>query len=159
MRVLVDGTAPGRVVSEDGLARDSGDAGNAAVRAELIDGIRGRRAEFEDAGQRSEELRELPAETVRTLREMGVFWLKTPSEFGGTLLTPLEFCDVMEELGYADTSTAWVTMVGNGGAGTAAGWLPDAGGRRVFGPAARRRSSSGCRGRPARDGRWRAVTW
>ncbi len=116
----------------DGLARHGGDAGNAAVRAELLDGIRGRRREFEDAGERAEKLRALPGDAVRTLREMGIFWLKTPDEFGGTLLTPLEFCDVMEELGYADTTTAWVTMVGNGGTGTAAGWLPDEGARRVF---------------------------
>ncbi len=40
----------------------------------------------------------------------------------------------MEELGYADSSTAWVAMVGNGGTGTTAGWLPDAGVRRVFVP-------------------------
>lgn len=98
------------------------DAGNAAVRAELISGIRGRRREFEDAGARAEKLRALPADAAATLREMGVFWLKTPAEFGGTPLTPLKFCDVMEELGYADSTTAWVTMVGSGGTGTVAGW-------------------------------------
>ena len=116
-------------MSEDGVA--SG-AGNAAVRAEVLDGIRRHRREFEDAGERAEKLRALPADAVQTLRGMGVFWLKTPAEFGGTPLTPLEFCDVMEELGYTDATTAWVTMVGNGGTGTAAGWLPLDGARRVF---------------------------
>lgn len=77
------------VVSEDMPARD---AGNAAVRAELIAGIRGRRREFEDAGARAERLRELPADAVRTLREMGVFWLKTPAEFGGTPLKRSRRC-------------------------------------------------------------------
>jgi alkylation response protein AidB-like acyl-CoA dehydrogenase len=119
-------------VSEDRLARHAADAGNATVRAELLEGIRSRRREFEAAGEQAETLRELPRETAATLREMGVFWLKTPAEFGGTPLTPLEFCDVMEELGYADSTTAWVAMVGNGGTGTAAGWLPDAGARKVF---------------------------
>ena len=121
-------------MSEGRLAGEGDDAGNAAVRTELLDGIRSRRQQFEDAGERAEKLRALPPDTAQTLRDMGIFWLKTPSEFGGTPLTPLEFCDVMEELGYADATTAWVTMVGNGGTGTAVGWLPYAGARRVFAP-------------------------
>lgn len=130
-------------MSEDGPTRaganaggqgDVGGQGNEAVRAGLIAGIKSRRREFESAGERAEELRAMPADAIATLREMGAFWLKTPAEFGGTPLTPLEFCDVMEEIGYADTTTAWVTMVGNGGTGTAAGWLPDAGARAVFAP-------------------------
>lgn len=109
-----------------------GDADSAAVRAELLAGIRRRRGEFEAAGERAEELRTLPPESVAALRSMGAFWLKTPAELGGTPLAPLDFCDVMEEFGYADTSVAWTVMVGNGGTGTAGGWLPDAGARRVF---------------------------
>ena len=105
---------------------------SAVVRTELLASIRNHRREFEKAGQDAERLRELPSGTAALLRGMGVFWLKTPAELGGTPLAPLEFCDVMEELGYADTATAWVTMVGNGGTGTAAGWLPDAGAQRVF---------------------------
>jgi alkylation response protein AidB-like acyl-CoA dehydrogenase len=54
------------------------------VSAELLASIRGHREEFEAAGERAEELRTLPPDTVETLREMGVFWLKTPEELGGT---------------------------------------------------------------------------
>ena len=110
------------------------DAVSARVRADLLDSIRQRRREFETAGDKAQELRTLPAETVRTLRDMGAFWLKTPAELGGTLLAPLDFCDVLEEFAYADTTTAWIVMVGNGGTGTAGGWLPDAGARQVFAP-------------------------
>jgi len=106
---------------------------SSVVRAELLAAIRNHRQEFAAAGEQAERLRALPPDTVQTLRGLGVFWLKTPVELGGTPLTPLEFCDVMEELGYADTATAWLAMVGNGGTGTAAGWLPDAGARLVFG--------------------------
>ncbi len=126
-----------RVVSADRRGSGAGgrdDAGDNALRRRLIADIRGHRPEFEDAGERSEQMRALPADAAQTLRRMGMFWLKTPGELGGTPLTPLEFCDVMEELGYTDSSTAWVAMVGNGGTGTAAGWLPDAGVRRVFVP-------------------------
>ena len=107
---------------------------SARMRADLLDSIRQRRREFETAGDKAQELRTLPAETVRTLRGMGAFWLKTPPELGGTLLAPLDFCDVLEEFAYADTTTAWIVMVGNGGTGTAGGWLPDAGARQVFAP-------------------------
>ena len=118
-------------MGEDGRARG---ADSAAVRDKLLAAIRRRRPEFEAAGERAEQLRTPPPDVVATLREMGVFWLKTPAELGGTPLEPLDFCDVMEELAYADTATAWTVMVGNGGTGTAGGWLPDAGARRVFAP-------------------------
>jgi indole-3-acetate monooxygenase len=124
-------------VTVDGLGRDAGSiADSAAVRDSLVAAIRERRPEFGAAGERAEALRTLPADTVATLRSLGLFWLKTPAELGGTPLAPLDFCDVMEEAGYADTATAWTVMVGNGGTGTAGGWLPDAGARAVFPPGA-----------------------
>ena len=131
------------------------DAVSARVRADLLDSIRQRRREFETAGDKAQELRTLPAETVRTLRDMGAFWLKTPAELGGTLLAPLDFCDVLEEFAYADTTTAWIVMVGNGGTGTAGGWLPDAGARQVFAPG---RPPPLVVGTPGPRGTGRAVT-
>jgi indole-3-acetate monooxygenase len=107
-------------------------AASAAIRDELVAQISRRRAEFEAAGDRAEKDRTLPSEAVATLRYLGIFWLKTPAELGGTPLEPLDFCDVMEELAYTDTATAWTAMVGNGGSGTAGGWLPDEGARAVF---------------------------
>ena len=109
--------------------RDSG-----TIRADLLAAIRARRAGFTAAGDRAEAERNLPADTMATLRDLGAFWLKTPAELGGTPLDPLDFCDVLEEFAATDTATAWAVMVGNGGTGTAAGWLPDAGVRRVFAP-------------------------
>lgn len=44
---------------------------------DLLAGIRGHRREFEDAGERSEELRTLPPDAVETLRRMRAFWHKT----------------------------------------------------------------------------------
>jgi indole-3-acetate monooxygenase len=101
-------------------------------RAGLLAAIRSHRAEFEAAGERAENLRTLPRDTVETLRGMGAFWLKTPADLGGTPLDPVDFCDVIEELAYADSSTAWAAMIGAGCGGLAGGWLPEAGARRVF---------------------------
>ena len=85
-----------------------------SLREELLAGIRGHREQFEAAGDRAEELRTLPNDAVATLRALGLFWLKTPAELGGTPLPPVEFCDVIEELAYIDTSTAWAAMIGAG---------------------------------------------
>jgi hypothetical protein len=56
----------------------AGQPGDGGVRAGLLSDIRDRRQEFEAAGERAEELRTLPPDTVQTLRRMRVFWLKTP---------------------------------------------------------------------------------
>jgi alkylation response protein AidB-like acyl-CoA dehydrogenase len=120
-------------VFSPGSSGRSGPAAGGATAAELLAAIRGHREEFEAAGVLAEEMRTLPPATVATLSSLGLFWLKTPAELGGTPLAPLEFCDVIEELAYIDASTAWATMIGNGCAGMAGGWLPDEGARRVFG--------------------------
>jgi len=106
----------------------------------LLAAIQTHRAEFEAAGDQAEDLRTLPGATVETLREMGAFWLKTPADLCGTPLDPVDFCDVIEELAYADSSTAWAAMIGAGCCGlAAAGW--------------RRREPGGC-SRPAGPCRW-----
>src|SRR5579862_2752876 len=104
-------------------------------RDELLAGIRANREKFESAGDRAEELRTLPHDAVATLRTLGLFWLKTPAELGGTPLPPGEFCDVIEELAYVDTSTAWAAMIGAGCNGLTGGWLPEDGAQRIYGAA------------------------
>ncbi|HET9082614.1 MAG TPA: acyl-CoA dehydrogenase family protein [Trebonia sp.] len=103
------------------------------LRDQLIAKIRASREKFESAGDRAEELRTLPHDAVAILRSLGLFWLKTPQELGGTPLPPVEFCEVIEELAYVDTSTAWAAMIGAGCNGLAGGWLPEEGVQRIFG--------------------------
>ncbi|MBO0831805.1 MAG: acyl-CoA dehydrogenase family protein [Actinobacteria bacterium] len=98
----------------------------------LLTGIQTHRRLFEAAGEAAEELRAMPMDAVETLRGMGMFSLKTPTELGGTQLNPLDFCEVIEELAYVDSSTAWAAMIGSGCGGLAGGWLPKAGARIVF---------------------------
>ena len=99
---------------------------------DLIAAFRRHRGEFEAAGDKAEELRTLPRDTVETLRGLGVFWLKTPAELGGNPLDPLSFCDVVEELAYIDVSVAWTAMIGASGTGVVGAWLPEEGARTVF---------------------------
>ena len=115
------------------------------LRDELLADIVRHREQFESAGDRAEELRTLPHDAVATLRELGLFWLKTPAELGGTPLPPVEFSEVIEELAYIDASTAWAAMIGAGCNGLAGGWLPEAGARRIFGDGADTRAP-GARG-------------
>ena len=115
------------------LAASAAAAGG--LRADLLAGIQRHRASFEAAGDEAEALRTLPPSAVAALRSLGLFWLKTPAELGGTPLPPVEFCDVIEELAYTDVSTAWAAMIGAGCCGLVGGWLPEAGARRVFTPA------------------------
>jgi alkylation response protein AidB-like acyl-CoA dehydrogenase len=103
------------------------------LRDKLIAGVRANREKFESAGDRAEELRTLPHDAVGILRSLGLFWLKTPAELGGTPLPPVEFGEVIEELAYIDTSTAWAAMIGAGCNGLTGGWLPDEGAHRTFG--------------------------
>jgi alkylation response protein AidB-like acyl-CoA dehydrogenase len=91
----------------------------------LLDAVRARRATFEAAVRPAEEERTLPADVVELMRELRLFWLKTPRELGGGELDPLEFCDVLEELAYYDASAAWTAMVDNGTTGVVAGWVSD----------------------------------
>jgi indole-3-acetate monooxygenase len=100
--------------------------------ADLIAAFQRYRMEFETAGDRAEELRTLPGDTVEILKRLGVFWLKSPAEVGGTPLDPVSFCDVIEELAYIDVSVAWTAMIGASATGVAGGWLPEEGARQMF---------------------------
>jgi alkylation response protein AidB-like acyl-CoA dehydrogenase len=98
----------------------------------FLSAVRERRADFEAAARRAEDERTLPADVVGLMRDLRLFWLKTPRELGGSELDALGFCDVLEEIAYYDASAAWTAMVGNGCTGTVAGWLPEEGLREVF---------------------------
>jgi alkylation response protein AidB-like acyl-CoA dehydrogenase len=99
--------------------------------------LRAERDTFEGAALRAEEERTLPAHVVELMRELRLFWLKTPAELGGAELAPDEFSVILEELAYFDASAAWAAMVGNGATGIMAGWLPDPGVAEIFADAHR----------------------
>jgi alkylation response protein AidB-like acyl-CoA dehydrogenase len=102
----------------------------------LVGQVREVGAQLAGAARQAELNRALPEEIVEILRDLGLFWLKTPDELGGTTLDPLDFCDVMEEVAYHDASAAWAVMIGCGTTGYLAGRLPDEGIAEMFVPGA-----------------------
>jgi alkylation response protein AidB-like acyl-CoA dehydrogenase len=64
---------------------------------------------------RAEEIeaaRELPRDLFEALADAGIFHLMVPSSIGGRELDPPTYIQVIEELGKADASTAWVVNQG-----------------------------------------------
>jgi alkylation response protein AidB-like acyl-CoA dehydrogenase len=98
----------------------------------LVRSVRDIGPELAAAARQAELERTLPSAVVARLRELRLFWLKTPAVLGGAELDPLAFCDVLEEVAYHDASAGWAVMVGNGTTGFLAGSLPDDGIREMF---------------------------
>ncbi|HEY7293951.1 MAG TPA: acyl-CoA dehydrogenase family protein [Dehalococcoidia bacterium] len=89
----------------------------------LIAAARALAPRIRELAEETERGRQLPAELVDAFREAGFWRMWTPPEFGGTLVDPFTFIDVIEELARADGSTAWNVLIGAGNA-IVAGWLP-----------------------------------
>lgn len=100
--------------------------------APLLAAAKGLAPDFEANSRQAELDRRLPAAVADKMKAAGLFWMKTPLEYGGAELHPLDFADVMEEIAYHDASAAWATMIGNGTTGVMAGWLPEEGVRELF---------------------------
>ena len=60
-----------------------------------------------DRAARTEELRRLPAETVRELHESGLFRIVQPRRVGGSELDYVALIDCADAIGQADASAAW----------------------------------------------------
>jgi alkylation response protein AidB-like acyl-CoA dehydrogenase len=56
--------------------------------------------------------RRLPDRLLEKLRDVGVFRMATPREYGGPEIDPLTQVRVVEELSAADASVGWNTMIG-----------------------------------------------
>jgi alkylation response protein AidB-like acyl-CoA dehydrogenase len=57
---------------------------------------------------------ELPAELAEAMFQAGIFGACHPREFGGLELHPLDWLDLLYELGRINGSVAWVAMIQNG---------------------------------------------
>lgn len=75
----------------------------------------------------------LTSPTLDTLRESGFFTMLAARPFGGAEVSPVEALEVYETLCEADAAAGWVVMASNVAIGSASGYLPAEGARKVFG--------------------------
>jgi 3-hydroxy-9,10-secoandrosta-1,3,5(10)-triene-9,17-dione monooxygenase len=77
----------------------------------VVDGVRDLLPVLRERAQETEDRRSLPAETVKSLAEVGVFQLLQPARFGGIQAHPLTFLHAVRLLAGACGSTGWVASV------------------------------------------------
>ncbi|HZQ35773.1 MAG TPA: acyl-CoA dehydrogenase family protein, partial [Dehalococcoidia bacterium] len=90
---------------------------------ELVAAARALAPRLQALADETERERRLPAGLVEAFRAAGFWRMWTPPEFGGSLVDPFTFVEVIEELASADGSAAWNVLIGAGNA-IVAGWLP-----------------------------------
>lgn len=78
----------------------------------LLENVRRLRPEIQALAEQIEHDRALPAALIAQLHAAGVFRSVAPRALGGLELSPSELLDVLEELGYADGSVGWCSMIG-----------------------------------------------
>jgi len=90
----------------------------------LLENVRRLTPEIQALAVQIEHDRALPASLVEQLHAAGVFRSVAPRALGGLELAPSELVGVLEELGYADGSVGWCSMIG-AVTGVALGYLSE----------------------------------
>ncbi|MFG7940325.1 3-hydroxy-9,10-secoandrosta-1,3,5(10)-triene-9,17-dione monooxygenase oxygenase subunit [Streptomyces cacaoi] len=81
------------------------------MRTEVLDRVEELLPRLRERAQETENARQIPAETIRDLRETGYFGLLRPSRFGGAEADPLVHFDAVRRIASACGSTGWVASV------------------------------------------------
>jgi 3-hydroxy-9,10-secoandrosta-1,3,5(10)-triene-9,17-dione monooxygenase len=79
--------------------------------SEVLDGVKDLLPVLRERAQEAEDRRALPAETVKSLAEIGFFRLLQPARWGGYEADPITFLTAVRLLGSACGSTGWVGSV------------------------------------------------
>lgn len=77
----------------------------------VIDGVRDLLPVLRDRAQDAEDAREVPAESVKSLADLGLFRLLQPGRYGGAAASPLDFFTAVRLIASACGSTGWVSSV------------------------------------------------
>ncbi len=113
-----------------------------AAAARLLGRLDSLAAHFAPHLARGEELARLPPEISSVLLREGFFRLWIPASVGGLELSLTDALRIYEAAAAMDGSLGWAVMIGAGG-GLFAAYLPLAGARELFGPAAALVAGSG----------------
>ena len=90
-------------------AQTSADRADAA--AQVLEKINALLPEIEQRAQQTEDLRQIPDETVSSLDDAGFFKLLQPSQWGGYEADPVTFYEAVRRIGSACGSTGWVSGI------------------------------------------------
>ena len=93
--------------------------------AKLADVIR-------DGGDKAQQLRRLPQETVDALIDAGIFRFAIPKELGGDDATITETIEILEAISKVDASVGWNVMLGSEINAMAAGGMDKALAKEVY---------------------------
>jgi alkylation response protein AidB-like acyl-CoA dehydrogenase len=75
---------------------------------ELIERARSLVPQLPQRVKEMDQLKQLPAATIKDLQDAGLFRLTSPRIYGGYQVDMQTFLDVAAEIGRGDASTAWV---------------------------------------------------
>jgi alkylation response protein AidB-like acyl-CoA dehydrogenase len=84
-----------------------------ATHAELVECARTLVPQLRQRVKEMDQLRQLPAATIKDLQDAGLFQLTTPRIYGGHQVDMRTFLDIAAEIGRGDASTAWVLSLTN----------------------------------------------
>lgn len=98
---------------------------------ELLMAVEDIKISIASASKKIEQQRSIPADIISKLREIGIFGMCFPKDWGGKQLTSWEQLLVIESLARADASTAWCAMIGCD-SGIYSGYLQDNVSRQLF---------------------------
>ena len=103
-----------------------------AKRKVLLDAVDSISDILEEQGPKNEANQTLTPETVKAIRDAGLFRLKLAHQWGGAEADPVTQMEVLEKLAYYDLSSAWCTMVGPTAIAALGTFLPEEGVNQVF---------------------------
>lgn len=98
---------------------------------ELLEAARAVASRAQAAAGTTEADRRVATELVDEMRGAGIFAMLLPRALGGSETDPLTVLDAIEILARGDGSAGWIAMIG-ATTNAVAGYLPEAGARRVF---------------------------
>jgi alkylation response protein AidB-like acyl-CoA dehydrogenase len=79
---------------------------------DLKDVAAGYTAEISRRSEEFEHLRHLPQDLADRMARDGLYQVCTPTEYGGSGLSPRTYAEIVEELAQADASAAWCVFIG-----------------------------------------------
>ncbi|MCD2173663.1 hypothetical protein [Rhizobium sp. C4] len=120
-------------IEENPMPNASAEKLNIGQSSNWVDRAREIAPELRMHGEANEAAGRLTPPSLDLLSKSGFFTMLAARPFGGAEVGPTEVLEVYETLCEADAAAGWVVMASNVAIGSASGYLPPEGARKVFG--------------------------